>query len=628
MSRAGRQGALSGKVDGQKWKQVVLYALAVAAAKGEFAGCYPLIPGFFAAVYMEEVNRTLLLIFSIFGMALFVPVQAMAKYTMAILVMAVVIKLVEWVNKSCRTYIGAGAAGISVFLLTMAGELLQVRNRAVVWIGVLESVLVCGMVFVLSPIFHRFLEERIFSWRKRESRPATPEHGEKLQSYAKSFNGLSQIFSRMDTYKSNFEPEEMGKMQQEITGKICVSCEQCAICWQEDTSPMYELFYRLFHSIENRGTAEEEVHQQLADCCPYSDSIIEEAVGVFERAKLNLAWYNRLLENRGVIAEQLDAMAYIMEDCAKEYIDISQKEGRLLGAVKYRLKERGIVTKDIHLYKRQNGRLSLQVTAASKWGNCLTVKELAKAVSQGLKRDMVPGKYVRSLIGKEDAFLTFEEDTLFHSLQGVARLTKDCAQVSGDSFSFLELEGGECVMALSDGMGSGISACKESEMVIELIEKFLETGFQKETAIRMMNSAMVIQGEEGMFSTVDLAAMDLYTGVCEFYKIGAATTFIKRGEEVETISSASLPAGIFQQLDIEKTSRQLQDGDFVILVTDGVVDYLHVPAPEETLREILETIETNNPGQMAKQVLERILLFTAGKVPDDMTVLVAGIWEK
>ena len=351
-------------------------------------------------------------------------------------------------------------------------------------------------------------------------------------------------------------------------------------------------------------------------------------MGIFEKARLNLAWYNRLLENRGIIAEQLDAMAYIMEDCAREYRDVSQQESRLVSSVKYRLKERGIQVKEIHLYQRQNNKLSLQLKAASKWGNCIPIKEVAKAAGQGLKRDMVPGKYTRTLVGKEEVFLTFEEDTLFHVLQGVARLTKDHAQVSGDSFSFLELEGGECVMALSDGMGSGISACKESEMVIELIEKFLESGFQKETAIRMMNSAMVIQGEDGMFSTVDLASMDLYTGKCEFYKIGAAAAFIKRGEEVECISSASLPAGIFQQIEIEKSTRQLMDGDFVVLLSDGVLDYLKVPMPEETMREILETIDSNNPGQMAKQILERILLFTAGKVKVDMTVLVTGIWNK
>lgn len=612
----------------RRWKEIGMYALSVLVAKVEFVGCFPLVPAFFTIAYMEEINRTLLLTFSIFGMALFVPVQAMAKYTMAILVAAVVIKLTEWANKTCKTWVGAAATGGGVFLIAMAGELLQVRNRAVIWMGVLESLLVAGMILVVSPICHRFLEESLIRKKGTTSGKTKPENREKLQSYAKSFSGLSQIFSQMNQYKSNFEPEEMGRMQQEITGKICMSCNQCAICWQEDTSPMYEVFYKLIHSLEKRGVAEEEVQKQLEDYCPYSDTIIEEAAGVFEKAKLNLSWYNRLLENRGIIAQQLDAMADIMEDCAKEYIDVSETKGHLLSSVKYRLKERGITVNDIHLYERKNGRLSLQMTACSRWGNCVTIKEIAKGISLGMKRTMVPGKYVRSLVGKEEAYLTFEEDTLYHCLHGVARLTKDNAQVSGDSFSVLELEGGGCVLALSDGMGSGISACKESEMVIELIEKFLETGFQKETAIRMMNSAMVIQGEEGMFSTVDMADIDLYTGKCDFYKIGAATTFIKHGEEVECISSATLPAGIFHQIEIEKSNRQLQNGDFVILVTDGVLDYLRVPSPEETLREILETIETNNPGQLAKQVLERILLFTAGKVPDDMTVLAAGIWEK
>lgn len=612
----------------RRWKEIGMYALAVLVAKVEFVGCFPFIPAFFTVAYMEEVNRTLLLIFSIFGMALFVPVQAMAKYTMVILVTAVVVKLVEWANKSCRIWVGAAASGIGVFLIAMAGELLQVRNRTVLWMGVLEALLTSGMVFLASPLFHYFLEENLIRNRKVTSEKTRPEHGEKLQSYARSFSGLSQIFSQMNQYKSNFEPEEMGRMQQEITGKICMSCSQCAICWQEDTSPMYEVFYKLIHSLEKRGVAEEEVQRQLEDYCPYSDTIIEEAAGVFEKAKLNLSWYNRLLENRGIIAQQLDAMADIMEDCAKEYVDVSEEKGRILSAVKYRLKERGIVVNDIRLYERQNQRLSLHIKACSRWGNCVTIKEIAKGISIGMKRTMVPGKYVRSLVGKEEAYLTFEEDTVYHSIHGVARLTKDNAQVSGDSFSVLELEGGDYVLALSDGMGSGISACKESEMVIELIEKFLETGFQKETAIRMMNSAMVIQGEEGMFSTVDMADIDLYTGKCDFYKIGAATTFIKRGEEVECISSATLPAGIFHQIEIEKSQRQLQDGDFVVLVTDGVLDYLRVPSPEETLREILETIETNNPGQLAKQVLERILLFTAGKVPDDMTVLAAGIWER
>lgn len=74
-------------------------------------------------------------------------------------------------------------------------------------------------------------------------------------------------------------------------------------------------------------------------------------------------------------------------------------------------------------------------------------------------------------------------------------MKKDEAKISGDNFSFLELERGEMLLGLSDGMGSGSSACKESEMVLDLVERFLEAGFSMETAIRMMNSAMVMKGK-------------------------------------------------------------------------------------------------------------------------------------
>ena len=101
-------------------------------------------------------------------------------------------------------------------------------------------------------------------------------------------------------------------------------------------------------------------------------------------------------------------------------------------------------------------------------------------------------------------------------------------------------DSGRFVMCLSDGMGSGMDACRESEIVVELLEQFLDSGFSQETAARMVNSALVLKGREGMFSTVDICAVDLYTGICEFLKAGAASTFIKRDHWVEAISSETL----------------------------------------------------------------------------------------
>ena len=50
--------------------------------------------------------------------------------------------------------------------------------------------------------------------------------------------------------------------------------------------------------------------------------------------------------------------------------------------------------------------------------------------------------------------------------------------------------------------------------------------------------------------------------------------------------------------------------------------------PEDTKQEIIESIQTNTPGILAKKIMERVMLFTGGKAKDDMTVLAACIWEK
>ena len=619
----------------QKLKQWFLCGLAVLTARLSIAGNYPLIPGVFGALFLAQVNRTILLIFSLFGMVLFLPIHQMVKYAMIVLSIASVVKLSEWLFGNCRTKIGSLICGIVSLLVMFSGELLGIKNRNSIWMGILESIFVVTFIIIASPMIHKFLALGESKKKMQYTESRLCEHGERLQSYAESFHGLAKIFSgeksgdlHGEVQKEKFEMEEVGRMQQEIISKICISCNQCAICWENNSSPMYEVFFRLLKSMGQLGRTDNKAHQELEACCPYSDMVLEEAVSIFQRARLNLAWYHRLLENREVIAQQLDAMAYIMKDCSKEDKEITKEETRRLLSVKYQLKEIGIRTEEIHLYEKTNQRVSLQISVTSQRGNLISIKEITKAISKGIKKSMIPVKHKKCFIGTEETLLVFEEEPKYQALYGVARLSKDGAQISGDNFSFLDLEEGESILALSDGMGSGIRACKESEMVIELIEKFLEAGFQKETAIRMMNSAMVTQGEDGMYSTVDMASIDLYTGNCEFYKIGSAPGFIKRKENVEMIYSTGLPAGIFHQIDIERHWAKVGNGDFVILLSDGVIDYLQVENPQEILKEFIEKVHFHNPEKIAKFILERVLLFTGGKVPDDMTVLVAGIWER
>ena len=588
-------------------------------------GCYPLVPAYFAALYLEQVNAFLLLGIMYIGMFLFMPITAVVKYGVVLLVILGAIRLIEWANEGCPSFMAGIMAAMSTVILSFAGGLLELRDQPDVLAVFLEGAFVAGMVILLNRLMHA-----VMNFRMEPVVIEKTERGneERLLGYAESFQGLSQIFHTMSTKRSSYTTDELGQIQNELTGKVCASCECCAICWERDSTPLYGILSQMIANIWHGGVPAEETKEQLQQYCTKSQELVDAAVHVFERMSLNRAWYNRLLENRQVIAEQLDAMAYIMQDCAREEQILDAKERHTIAEIRYRAKEQGIVIEEMHLIETLDGRLKVEASLRSKLGGCIAVKTFLAVVGRVVDRKMRVTADARTFISKEPSDFILYEDTLFRSVQGIARVKKDEAKISGDNFSFLELERGELLLGLSDGMGSGSTACKESEMVLDLVERFLEAGFSVETAIRMMNSAMVMKGENDLYSTVDLCKINLYSGMANLYKIGAAATFIKRENEVVCITSENLPVGTGAQIEIESSEMQLRNGDFVVMVTDGVLEYLHVPKPEETMQEVIEGIKTNNPGILAKRIMERVMLFTGGKAKDDMTVLAACIWEK
>ena len=200
--------------------------------------------------------------------------------------------------------------------------------------------------------------------------------------------------------------------------------------------------------------------------------------------------------------------------------------------------------------------------------------------------------------------------------------------MSGDNYSFYEADTGKLMVILSDGMGSGEMANRDSGRVIEMMERLLEAGFAKESAVQMINGALAAAGQEQNMSTLDICSMDLYSGECEFVKVGAACTYIKRGHLVDRLSAQNLPLGVFQQIEPEVMSRTLQNGDYVIMLSDGVLDALSQGLGEEILPEIIGRMEYTNPNEMANQILAYCIKQSKGQIRDDMTVLVTGIWDQ
>lgn len=174
--------------------------------------------------------------------------------------------------------------------------------------------------------------------------------------------------------------------------------------------------------------------------------------------------------------------------------------------------------------------------------------------------------------------------------------------------------------------GQDFRPVPQSELVLDLLEQFLEAGFSKETAIRMINSSLVLQPDTRIFSTMDLAAIDLYTGVCEFLKIGSAASFLKKEHGVECIHGYSLPAGVSGQLSLDPFRIRMYDGNLLFMVTDGVLGALPVGEEEQILKDLIGNLPAGTPAEMAERLLEKVEAYGGGT--DDMTVLVVGIWKR
>ena len=277
------------------------------------------------------------------------------------------------------------------------------------------------------------------------------------------------------------------------------------------------------------------------------------------------------------------------------------------------------------------GATSFTDVATSHWAsgyiaNLNGYKVNGKAIINGVSdTTFVPDQNV-----SYDQFNTMAEADRYSVKTGMAMAVQTDSKECGDSFDFYRLPDNRFVMALSDGMGSGQAAARESRATLDLLKEFLSAGFDKETALELINSALLLKSAEESFATIDLSMISLTTGDAEFVKIGSATTFIKHLTYVETIYSTSLPAGILSSIDAELSSKTLEDGDLIILMSDGVLesDHRHAISEEWVLDFLQKNDDILDPQIMADKLLAEALKNCEGKPRDDMTVLVSRILTK
>lgn len=449
-----------------------------------------------------------------------------------------------------------------------------------------------------------------------------------IERFADSLTQISHTVKKMEGRKNFFTGEEVDDMFGQVKNGLCANCEKCAWCWEEDFIHTYQMGYEVLSAVDSYGSElNTEIRRKLSQRCVQAPRYLRRLLGTFQEAKQDMMWKNRMAQSREGCAIQLDTFAEMLRETSKELEDSLVTDERLEKRLIAGLRRKGVRVLNCYFFMNRNGKYEIHLTARSMQEKCITMKELVKEISDITGKQMVAAPGQGQTLGREYMTIACLEGPGYHVMQGVARIGKDKSPVSGDNFMACELPGGRQAIALSDGMGSGEKACRESTQVIELLEELLLAGFPEKMAVQMINTTLVMGREEIHYSTVDMGIFDLYDGTCEFVKAGASSTFIKRKDGVERLTSTSLPIGVVHKIELESIECQLEDGDFVIMMTDGVLDALPVAEQDVLLSTIIGGSDLDNPREMAQHILKQVMNWTGEAPQDDMTVLVAGVWR-
>lgn len=346
-------------------------------------------------------------------------------------------------------------------------------------------------------------------------------------------------------------------------------------------------------------------------------------------SKMNFIWNARLKEEKSNIKTQLQGVSKAISDIAED-IKIEIKNDDLYTDEKERisllLKQKQILVQEISINRKDDGRFLVEIYIEEN-DNENVSSIIGKIIEKTLNEKVKQTENVFIENEKCEKYI-FTSDDKFLIEIGQANEIKDGMSVSGDSMLNTKLKDGKYLLAISDGMGSGETARKSSQIVIKMLQKLLNSGFKKETSIDLINSNLLNVGED-VFATLDIAIIDLYKGNIEFIKSGSSPTYIKNKKKIQMIKSLSLPTGAIKNSTQEIFDKDIENGDIIVMCSDGIIDSnIEYKNKELWVKYLLEDMENNNPQKMADIILNEAIDNNYGKIKDDMSIITFKLTQK
>lgn len=450
----------------------------------------------------------------------------------------------------------------------------------------------------------------------------------RVEQFSNVFQALSDSFTQNGFYEEKRnEEKEIDYFLSSVTERTCQFCFKKEQCWAQQFDTTYEYMKEIMLEIDNNSLEQNpKLVREMDKHCVKSKKVIDVIEHELTYFKANQQLKSQIHESRRIVAEQLHGVSQVMNNFAQEIKrereNLNVQEEQIVEA----LRSFGMEINQIEIYSLEPGNVDVEMWVPYCHGRGECEKIIAPMLTDILGESIVvkneecakyPQGYCHVSFGSTKAYVV---DT------GVAHAAKGGGFVSGDSYSMIELNAGKYALAISDGMGNGERAHYESSETLQLLKQILQTGIEETIAIKSINSILSLRTSDEIFSTLDLAMIDLQDANVNFLKIGSTPSFIKRGDKVIKVQASNLPMGIIEEFEVDVVSEQMKAQDLLIMMSDGVFEGpRHVENYEMWMKRKIGELQTDDPQEIADLIMEEVIRTRSGLIEDDMTVVVAKL---
>jgi hypothetical protein len=190
--------------------------------------------------------------------------------------------------------------------------------------------------------------------------------------------------------------------------------------------------------------------------------------------------------------------------------------------------------------------------------------------------------------------------------------------VGGDTFDF-SVERDTLHLSMTDAMGHTLNAAVLATVLVGALRNARRRGVDLAEQTRLANEALCRFSEDGDFVTGQVVRIDHASGIGRIVNAGhPSPILIRDGHAANVDLGSGLPFGVAVDAEYQVQELQLQAGDRLVFLTDGILER---NAADVNALEILTQTRHLHPREAVQALTQAVVKACGGELRDDATVL-------